>query len=331
MAARRRTSSRRGAAGRVARASRRRADRSSCSRARGRRRRSLGPGGLLARLTKRLVERAMDAELTEHLGYERGEAPPGGVGTPATGRPRRRCRPSMGRCGSRRRGIGRAASSRRSCRSASGVSHGFDEKIVALYARGMSVRDIQAHLAELYGVEVGRDLISRVTDAVLDDVRAWQAAAARGRLPDRLPRRAGGQGPGRRQPCSDKACYLAIGVNLDGERDVLGIWFQETEGAKFWLPGPQRAQAARRPGRPDRLRRRPQRVPRSDRGGLPPDLGADLHRAPDPPQRSATSPTSDRRAGRPRPEADLHRGRRRRCRCRRSSSFDDRAGASATR
>jgi putative transposase len=111
---------------------------------------------------------------------------------------------------------------------------GFDDKIVALYGRGMSVRDIQQHLRELYGVEVGHDLISRVTDAVLDDVREWQARPLEDVYPilflDALIVKVRDGGAVR-----NKACYLAIGVNLEGERDVLGLWFQNSEGAKFWL------------------------------------------------------------------------------------------------
>jgi putative transposase len=111
---------------------------------------------------------------------------------------------------------------------------GFDDKILALYARGLSVRDIEAHLQEIYGVKVGRDLISRVTDAVMDDVRAWQQRP----LDDVYPVvfldclvlkiREGGS-------VQRRACYLALGVTVDGDRDVLGLWFQETEGAKFWM------------------------------------------------------------------------------------------------
>ena len=112
---------------------------------------------------------------------------------------------------------------------------GLDDKILALYAAGgMTVRDISAHLAELYGVQVGRDTISRVTDAVLDDVAAWRSRPLDRVYPivyfdalfvkvreDRSVR--------------SRACYLALGVTCDGEREVLGIWWQETEGAKFWL------------------------------------------------------------------------------------------------
>jgi transposase-like protein len=110
----------------------------------------------------------------------------------------------------------------------------FDEKILALYSRGLSTRDIEAHLEEIYGVKVGRDLISRVTDAVMDDVRDW----AKRPLQDVYPVvfldcmvlkiREGGS-------VQRRACYLALGITLDGERDVLGMWFQETEGAKFWM------------------------------------------------------------------------------------------------
>jgi len=111
---------------------------------------------------------------------------------------------------------------------------GFDEKILALYSRGLSTRDIEAHLREIYGVNVGRDLISRVTDAVMDDVRDW----AKRPLEDLYPVvfldcmvlkiREGGS-------VQRRASYLALGITLDGDRDVLGMWFQETEGAKFWM------------------------------------------------------------------------------------------------
>ena len=99
----------------------------------------------------------------------------------------------------------------------------------------MSIRDIQAHLGELYGVEVGRDLISRVTDAVLEDVRAWQQRPLEDALPGRVPRLPRDQGPRRQAACNAGPATSRSGVTLDGDRDVLGIWFQETEGAKFWL------------------------------------------------------------------------------------------------
>src|SRR6266540_1809595 len=133
----------------------------------------VGPGGVLAQLTKRLVERALSVELTEHLGYEPHQEPPGGTGNTRNGRRRRRCRPSRARWRSARRATARAASSRSSCARGSGASRVSTTRS-SLYSRGMSTRDIEAHLAEMYGVQVGRDLISRVTDAVVDDVREWQ-------------------------------------------------------------------------------------------------------------------------------------------------------------
>jgi putative transposase len=193
-----------------------------------------GPDGLLSRLTKRLVERAMAAELTEHLGYEHGQAPPGGAGnarngtTPKTihtGHGSVRIEQPRDRAGSFEPQIVPKRQRR---------FDGFDDKIIAMYGRGMSVRDIQAHLAELYGVEVGHDLISRVTDAVLDDVREWQARPLEDVYPilflDALVVKIRDAGAVR-----NRACYVAIGVNLEGERDVLGLWFQQAEGAKFWL------------------------------------------------------------------------------------------------
>jgi putative transposase len=108
------------------------------------------------------------------------------------------------------------------------------EKILALYSRGMSTRDIEAHLRELHGVSVGRDLISRVTEAVMDDVREWQQRPLEDVYPVLfldcmvLKIRDGGS-------VQRRACYLALGIGMDGERDVLGMWFQDTEGAKFWM------------------------------------------------------------------------------------------------
>ena len=193
-----------------------------------------GPDGLLNRLTKRLIERAMDAELTDHLGYERGQAPPGGVGNARNGITEKTVHTTHGSVR-----IEQPRDRRSSFEPQIVPKHerrftGFDERIIAMYARGMSVRDIQAHLAELYQVEVGHDLISRVTDAVLDDVREWQIRPLEDVYPilflDALIVKIRDGGAVR-----NKACYVAIGVSLEGERDVLGLWFQQAEGAKFWL------------------------------------------------------------------------------------------------
>jgi putative transposase len=194
----------------------------------------VGAGGLLSRLTKRLVERALEIELTDHLGYERHLEPPGGTGNTRNGSTAKTLATEHGpveittprdRDGSFEPKLVRKRQRR---------FEGFDEKILALDARGMSTRDIEAHLRELYGVSVGRDLISRVTEAVLEDVKAWQQRGLDDLYPVLfldafvLKIRDGGS-------VARKACYLALAITMDGQREVLGMWFQQTEGAKFWM------------------------------------------------------------------------------------------------
>ena len=132
-----------------------------------------GPGGLLAELTKRLVERAMEVELTDHVGYEPHQEPPGGAGNTRNGTTPKTLITEHGKVPidaprDRDGSFQPKIVSKRQRRFV-----GFDDKILALYSRGLSTRDIEAHLEEIYGVKVGRDLISRVTDAVMDDVREW--------------------------------------------------------------------------------------------------------------------------------------------------------------
>jgi putative transposase len=193
-----------------------------------------GPGGLLARLTKRLVERAMEVELTDHLGYEPHREPPGGAGNTRNGTTPKTLICEQGRVAIDAPRDRDGSFEPQIVRKRQRRFEGFDDKILALYSRGLSTRDIEAHLAEIYGVKVGRDLISRVTDAVMDDVREW----AKRPLEDVYPVvfldcmvlkiRDGGS-------VQRRACYLALGITVDGDRDVLGMWFQETEGAKFWM------------------------------------------------------------------------------------------------
>jgi putative transposase len=193
-----------------------------------------GPGGLLAELTKRLVERAMEVELTDHVGYESHHEPPGGAGNTRNGTTPKTLICEHGKVAIDAPRDRDGSFEPKIVRKRQRRFVGFDEKILALYSRGLSTRDIEAHLEEIYGVKVGRDLISRVTDAVMDDVRDW----AKRPLEDIYPIvfldcmvlkiREGGS-------VQRRALYLALGVTLDGERDVLGMWFQETEGAKFWM------------------------------------------------------------------------------------------------
>jgi putative transposase len=193
-----------------------------------------GPDGLLGQLTRRLLERALQAEMSEHLGYPPGQAPPGGAGNAHNGRPTKTVLTDQGpvRIRSPRDRNGSFEPKIVGKRQTRWV--GFDEKVIALYARGLTVREIQAHLAEIYGTEVSPDLVSKITDTVLEDVKAWQTRPLEAVYPiiylDALVVKIRDG-----QAVRNHACYLAIGVNLDGERDVLGIWFQRTEGAKFWL------------------------------------------------------------------------------------------------
>jgi putative transposase len=193
-----------------------------------------GPGGLLAELTKRLVERAMEVELTDHVGYEPHQEPPGGTGNTRNGTSPKTLVTEHGKVQVDAPRDRDGSFSPKIVKKRQRRFQGFDDKILALYSRGLSVRDIRAHLQEIYGVEVSIDLISRVTDGVMDDVREW----AKRPLEDIYPIvfldcmvikvRDGGS-------VQRRALYLALGVTLEGDRDVLGMWFQETEGAKFWM------------------------------------------------------------------------------------------------
>src|SRR3954465_3080391 len=193
-----------------------------------------GPGGLVTQLAGRVLETALGAELTEHLGYPPGQAPPGGAGNTRNGSTANRLRTEQG-AGEIKKPRARDGSfepqlvRKRQTRLA-----GLDDRVLGLYAGGMSVRDIVRHLSELYGTEIGRDTISRVTDAVLADVAAWRTRPLAALYPivyfDCLMVRVRED-----RSVSSRACYLAIGQSVEGDREGLGIWWQETEGAKFWL------------------------------------------------------------------------------------------------
>jgi transposase-like protein len=193
-----------------------------------------GPDRLLGQLTRRLLNRALEAERTEHLGYEAGGAPPGGVGNARNGRPGKTILTDHGpmRIRSPRDRNGTFEPQVVKKRQTRWV--GFDDRVISLYARGLTVREIQGHLAEIYGTEVSPDLISKITDTVLADAKSWQNRPLERVYPivylDALIVKVRDG-----HAVKNHACYVAIGVNLDGERDVLGLWFQETEGAKFWL------------------------------------------------------------------------------------------------
>ena len=194
----------------------------------------IGETGLLKQLTKALLERAMNAELTQHLGYEKYDPAGYNSGNSRNGTTPKTVQGDFGamvvetprdRNGSFEPQILPKHQTR---------FEGFDDKILSMYARGMTTREIQGHLREMYGVDVSATLVSDVTDAVLDEVRAWQnrplepiygivfldALYVKMRHEGRV---------------ENRAVYVALGVDLEGRKEVLGLWTSGNEGAKFWL------------------------------------------------------------------------------------------------
>jgi putative transposase len=194
----------------------------------------LGESGLLKELTKRFVERALDGELTTHLGYEKGSVDGKNTGNSRNGKSSKSIISSNGQMDievprDRNGDIDPQLIKKRQRRLI-----GFDEKVIFLYAQGMTVREIQEHLFELYGVEVSPTLISNVTDAVLEDVVAWQNRPLDAVYPivylDAIHLKLRNSGR-----VETRAVYLALGITLDGNKDLLGLWVGESEGAKYWL------------------------------------------------------------------------------------------------
>ena len=194
----------------------------------------IGENGLLKQLTKALVERALEAEMTHHLGHAKHEAVNNPIGNTRNGKSRKILKGDFGELP-----IEIPRDRHGSFEPQMVAKHqtrwtGFDDKIISLYARGLTVREIQSHLQELYGTEISSSLISSVTDAVMDEVKAWQARPLDPIYPvvylDCIHVKVRDNGSVR-----VKAVYLAIGINLNGEKEVLGLWISQTEGAKFWL------------------------------------------------------------------------------------------------
>lgn len=194
----------------------------------------IGENGLLKRLMKALLERTLNAELTHHLGYEKHDPAGHHSGNSRNGATSKTVKGEFGeivvdtprdRNGTFEPQILGKHQTR---------FEGFDDKILSMYARGMTTREIQGHLQEMYGVEVSPTLVSDVTDAVLDEVKAWQnrpletiygvvyldALYVKMRHEGRV---------------ENRAVYVAIGIDLEGRKDVLGLWTSGNEGAKFWL------------------------------------------------------------------------------------------------
>jgi putative transposase len=193
----------------------------------------IGENGLLKQLTKLLVEKALNAELAEHLGHGKNEPVANEAGNTRNGKSRKTLKGEFGELPievprDRHGTFEPQLIPKHQTRWA-----GFDEKILSLYARGMTVREIQAHLEEMYGTEVSPSLISSITDAVAEEVKAWQSRPLDPIYPiiylDCIHVKV------REGAVRVKAVYLAIGVTMTGEKEVLGLWLAQTEGAKFWL------------------------------------------------------------------------------------------------
>ena len=194
----------------------------------------VGRGGLLEDLTKRLLERALEGELTEHLGYEKHATEGRNGGNSRNGRSTKRVKTDAGEVEIEVPRDREGTFEPQLVAKGQRRLPGFDEKVIALYARGMTTREIQAHLKEIYKVEVSPSLISTVTDAVLDDVKAWQSRPLEALYPivylDAIHVKMRTSGHVQAQ-----AVYLALALTLEGDKELLGMWVGEAEGAKFWL------------------------------------------------------------------------------------------------
>lgn len=194
----------------------------------------LGENGILKQLTKAVVERALEAEMEHHLGHGRHGPVSNATGNTRNGRSRKTLKGEFGELPidiprDRDGDFEPQLIGKHQTRWT-----GFDDKIISLYARGMTVREIQSHLEEMYGTEVSPALISSVTDAVMDEAKAWQMRPLDKLYPiiylDCIHVKVRDNGMVRA-----KAVYLALGINMEGEKELLGIWIAQTEGAKFWL------------------------------------------------------------------------------------------------
>ncbi len=238
---------------------------------------------LMLAFNKAVIELAMGAEMNLHLGYLPGRPKPPGQDNERNG--------ASGKTVITDRGPVRVDVPRDRDGSFEPIlipKHerrftGFDERIIAMYARGMSVREIQGFLAEHYGTEVSPDFISSVTDEVMAEALSWQNRPLEPMYPvvffDALRVKIRDDGV-----VSNKTVYLALGIQADGQRDVLGLWIEQTEGGQVLAQGVQRTQDARLPGHSDRRGRRPEGADRGHQRSLSADHRADLHCASDPQQ-----------------------------------------------
>ena len=193
-----------------------------------------GPDGIFQQLKKALIERALGAELTYYLGYEKGDPVGRNTGNSRNGHSFKTIKTKDKAIAIEVPRDRNGAFEPQLIKKGQTRFDGFDEKIISMYAGGMTVRDIQSHLKDLYGIEVSPDLISEVTDAVIQEVREWQNRPLDAVYPiiifDAIRVKIRDEGVVR-----NKAVYLALAFTMGGTKDVLGLWIEQTEGAKFWL------------------------------------------------------------------------------------------------
>ena len=194
----------------------------------------IGEAGLLKQLTKALMERALNAELTHHLGYEKHDPTGHNSGNSRNGTSPKTVKGEFGEIVVETPRDRNSSFEPQILKKHQTRWDGFDDKIISMYGRGMTTRDIQAHLEEMYGVEVSPGLISEVTDAVMEEVKAWQSRPLEPLYSivylDALYVKMRHEGR-----VENRAVYVAIGVDMEGRKDVLGLWSSSNEGAKFWL------------------------------------------------------------------------------------------------
>jgi putative transposase len=194
----------------------------------------IGENGLLKQLTKALVERAMETELTTHLGYEKHDPVGHGSGNSRNGASKKRLKGDFGEVEIAVPRDRNASFEPQIVPKGETRFTGFDDKILSMYARGMTTRDIQGHLEEIYGVAVSPTLISNVTEAIMEEVRAWQSRPLDALYPivylDALMIKMRENGT-----VQNRAVYVALGVTREGQKEMLGLWSSANEGAKFWL------------------------------------------------------------------------------------------------
>jgi len=190
--------------------------------------------GLLKQFTKQVVERAMQGEMAEHLGYQKHDPDGNNSGNSRNGATLKTLKGDFGEVEIETPRDRNGEFEPRIVKKNQTRWAGFDDKILSMYSRGMSVRDIQGHLEEMYGVEVSPSLISDVTDGVMEQARAWQNRPLDAFYAiiflDALYVKMRHEGR-----VENRAVYVAVGINLEGRKDVLGLWTGASEGAKFWL------------------------------------------------------------------------------------------------